>query len=341
MSLAAVSSDLTVTAEDGALLAARADGPEDAPVTLVLAHGWTLDASAWQRQAEVLAGEGVRVVRYDQRGHGRSQGGIAPWSIDLLGRDLARVVEQTAPTGAVVLGGHSMGGMTIMALAAARPELFGSGAEGGSVTKGGSGAEGATESGAAAGRVRGVLLTSTSAGRLDPRGRREAPLRLRVQGHVQSAFFGYCARTPVRSERIRARLPGPEQGLNPFLVKRYLYGPQAPRSAVLAGARMIHGCPMTAVAGWYPALMAHDKEGALGALARVPVEVVVGSLDRLTPVVHSRRLVGELPHAALHIEPGCGHMLLTERPQVVAEPLRRLCQQATRDSIPVPNRHSN
>lgn len=329
MPLAAVSSDLTVTAEDGALLAARADGPEDAPVTLVLAHGWTLDASAWQRQAEVLAGHGVRVIRYDQRGHGRSQGGIAPWSIDLLGRDLARVVEQTAPTGAVVLGGHSMGGMTVMALAAARPELFGNGADGGA------------ESGEEHGRVRGVLLTSTSAGRLDPRGRREAPLRLRVQGHVQSAFFGYCARTPARSERIRARLPGPERGLNPFLVKRYLYGPQAPRPAVLAGARMIHGCPMTAVAGWYPALMAHDKEGALGALARVPVEVVVGTLDRLTPVVHSRRLVDELPHAALHIEPGCGHMLLTERPQVVAEPMWRLCQAATRDSNPVPNRHSN
>jgi pimeloyl-ACP methyl ester carboxylesterase len=329
MSPAAVSSDLTVTAEDGALLAARADGPEDAPVTLVLAHGWTLDASAWERQAEQLAGEGVRVVRYDQRGHGRSQGGLAPWSIDLLGRDLARVIEQTAPTGAVVLGGHSMGGMTIMALAAARPELFEGGAEGGA------------EGDAASGRIKGVLLTSTSAGGLDPRGRREAPLRLRVQGHVQSAFFGYCAVTPRSSERIRARLPGPERGLNPFLVKRYLYGPTAPRQAVLAGARMIHGCPMIAVAGWYPALMAHDKAGALGALAGVPVEVVVGALDRLTPVVHSRRLVDELPQAALHIEPGCGHMLLTERPQVVAEPLRRLCREAARDANPDPIRHSN
>ena len=304
MPVATASTTLTVTADDGAALAGYADGPEDAPVTLVLAHGWTLDASAWQQQADDLSRDGaVRVIRYDQRGHGRSGNGSGPWSIDLLGQDLAAVIEQAAPSGPVVLGGHSMGGMTIMALAAARPDLV-------------------------ADRVAGVLLTSTSAGRLDPRGRREAPLRLRVQGHVQSAFFGYCSRTAERSERIRAHLPGPERGVNPFLVKRYLYGPQAPRPAVLAGARMINDCPMATVADWYPALMRHDKAGALDALRTLPVEVVVGSGDRLTPVAHSRRLVAELPQAALHIEPDCGHMLLMERPEVVNSRLRKLCRIA-------------
>jgi pimeloyl-ACP methyl ester carboxylesterase len=308
MPVATASTTLTVTADDGAALAGYADGPEDAPVTLVLAHGWTLDASAWQQQADDLSRDGaVRVIRYDQRGHGRSGNGSGPWSIDLLGQDLAAVIEQAAPSGPVVLGGHSMGGMTIMALAAARPELI-------------------------AERVAGALLTSTSAGQLDPRGRPGAPLLLRVQGHVQSAFFGYCSRTAERSERIRAHLPGPERGLNPFLVKRYLYGPQAPRAAVLAGARMINECPMTAVADWYPPLMRHDKAGALGALRTLPVEVVVGSGDRLTPVVHSRRLVDELPQAALHIEPDCGHMLLVERPDVVTTRLRKLCRIAVQGS---------
>ena len=292
---------VTVTAADGAALAAYVDGPDDAPVTLVLAHGWTLDASAWEQHARALAGAGgVRVVRYDQRGHGRSAGGSArPWSIDLLGQDLAAVIEQTAPAGPLVLGGHSMGGMTIMALAAARPELF-------------------------AERVRGVLLTSTSAGQLDPRGRKDAPVRLRALGHVESAFFGYCSKTVTRSERIRNRLPGPEGRLNPYLVKRYLYGPAASRDAVLAGARMIHACPMAAVADWFPALMQHDKAGALDALRPLPVEVVVGTLDRLTPVAHSRRLVQELPDAELRVEPGCGHMLLLERPEAVTARLAEL-----------------
>ena len=62
--------------DDGALLHAVVDGPEDAPVTLVLAHGWTLAQASWDDVAALLdaargAGE-LRVVRYDQRGHGRS-----------------------------------------------------------------------------------------------------------------------------------------------------------------------------------------------------------------------------------------------------------------------------
>ena len=297
---------VTVTTDDGAALAVYADGPDDAPVTLVLAHGWTLDASAWAPHARALvAAGGVRVVRYDQRGHGRSTGGGArPWSIDLLGRDLAAVVEQVAPKGPLVLGGHSMGGMTIMALAAARADLV-------------------------ADRVRGVLLTSTSAGQLDPRGRKDVPLRQRALGHVESAFFGYCSRTAARSEWIRDRLlPGPAGRLNPYLVKRYLYGPAASSEAVLAGARMIHACPMAAVADWFPALMLHDKAGALDALGPLPVEVVVGTLDRLTPVAHSRRLVQELPDARLRVEPGCGHMLLLERPDAVTSRLAELCAGA-------------
>ena len=52
---------------------------DDAPVTLVLAHGWTLAQAAWDDVAELLAprvaaGE-LRLVRYDQRGHGRSTWG--------------------------------------------------------------------------------------------------------------------------------------------------------------------------------------------------------------------------------------------------------------------------
>src|SRR5579884_3832247 len=82
----------TVEAADGARLAAYLHGPADAAVTVVLAHGWTLDATSWRRHAELLAAPGgavpVRVVRYDQRGHGRSESGTAEWTIDQLGDDL-------------------------------------------------------------------------------------------------------------------------------------------------------------------------------------------------------------------------------------------------------------
>ena len=82
-------------------LHATVDGSDDAPVTLVLAHGWTLAQAAWDDVADLLApriaaGE-LRLVRYDQRGHGRSTWGEAEISIDQLG---ARPGRGDRPAGA-------------------------------------------------------------------------------------------------------------------------------------------------------------------------------------------------------------------------------------------------
>lgn len=93
-------------------------GSSSSGVTAVLLHGWTMDLTAWDRVAAALPG---RVVRYDVRGHGRSAG---TGTISELAGDLALVLEEFAPSGRIVLAGHSLGGMTIMALAEQRPELF-------------------------------------------------------------------------------------------------------------------------------------------------------------------------------------------------------------------------
>ena len=65
-----------VRTPDGAELHATIDGTDDAPVTVVLAHGWTLAQAAWDDVADQLASRiaagDLRLVRYDQRGHGRS-----------------------------------------------------------------------------------------------------------------------------------------------------------------------------------------------------------------------------------------------------------------------------
>ena len=53
----------------------------------------------------------------------RSQDGV-PVTIDQLGRDLKAVIDAAAPEGPLVLVGHSMGGMTVMALADQYPELI-------------------------------------------------------------------------------------------------------------------------------------------------------------------------------------------------------------------------
>ena len=65
-----------------------------------------------------------RLVFYDQRSHGAPAGQAEHATIDQLGATSQRPRRLVAPT-AVVLVGHSMGGMTLLALAEQHPELFG------------------------------------------------------------------------------------------------------------------------------------------------------------------------------------------------------------------------
>ncbi|MGE9808546.1 alpha/beta fold hydrolase [Janibacter sp. G1551] len=121
-----LASSFTVLAPDGAMVHAREfpsrSGDRDAP-TLVLAHGWTLSHGSWLPVIERLQeAHDVRVVAYDQPGHGRSTLGAPRPTIRDLGHVLAAVLDRTVGRGPVVLGGHSMGGMTIMAFAGLHPD---------------------------------------------------------------------------------------------------------------------------------------------------------------------------------------------------------------------------
>lgn len=111
----------TVTTDDGAELDLLVAGPADGP-TVVLPHCWTGTKEIWAPVARRLVADGHRVVLYDQRGHGRSTLGSGPMSTDRLGDDLLAVIDAVGGTD-LVLAGHSMGGMTIQALAASHPEV--------------------------------------------------------------------------------------------------------------------------------------------------------------------------------------------------------------------------
>jgi pimeloyl-ACP methyl ester carboxylesterase len=111
----------TVRTDDGAELDVLVAGPADGP-TIVLAHCWTGDKSFWGAVARRLVAEGHRVVLYDQRGHGGSSLGTDPMTTDRLGEDLLAVLDDVGAA-EVVLAGHSMGGMTIQALALHHPDV--------------------------------------------------------------------------------------------------------------------------------------------------------------------------------------------------------------------------
>jgi len=106
---------------DGAVLDGVIVGPDGGP-TVVLSHCWTGSRATWEPVAARLVAAGRRVVLYDQRGHGRSTMGPDAPTVEQLGEDLAAVLEAVDARDAV-LAGHSMGGMTLQALAVTRPDV--------------------------------------------------------------------------------------------------------------------------------------------------------------------------------------------------------------------------
>jgi 3-oxoadipate enol-lactonase/4-carboxymuconolactone decarboxylase len=95
-------------------------GPADGPV-VVLAGSLGSDLRMWDPQVEPLAAAGFRVVRYDQRGHGRSPAPAGPYTLAELGADLLALLDRLAMA-RVSLVGLSLGGMTGMWLAERHPE---------------------------------------------------------------------------------------------------------------------------------------------------------------------------------------------------------------------------
>lgn len=172
-------SNRDVVTADGARLAVfvhePADPAPDVP-TVVLAHGWTLDHRSWEPVARRLAADDrCRIVTWDQRGHGASTvaggasyGGRA--SVRALGDDLLTVITACADEASpIILAGHSMGGMTIMAFAGLHPDIVRE-------------------------RVQGVVFVATSAG--DLRG-------LRVPG--AAITMRAISRIPLRGGRFVSR----------------------------------------------------------------------------------------------------------------------------------------
>lgn len=86
----------------------------------VFAHGWTCDRSFFAQQAEHFA-QRHRVVSLDLRGHGESDKPQGQYPITAYADDIAYVIEEL-DLGKTVAIGHSMGGITVLQLAASHPD---------------------------------------------------------------------------------------------------------------------------------------------------------------------------------------------------------------------------
>ncbi|MCX4995396.1 alpha/beta hydrolase [Streptomyces longwoodensis] len=278
---------------------------EPAPVTVVFSHGYCLNQDSWHFQRAALRGV-VRTVHWDQRSHGRSGRGVAqvqddvPLTIDQLGRDLKAVLDAAVPDGPIVLVGHSMGGMTVMALAAQYPELIRE-------------------------RVVATAFVGTSSGRLG-----EVNFGLPVAGvnAVRRVLPGVLRALGQQAELVeRGRRATAD--LFAGVVKRYSFASRDVDPAVARFAeRMIEGTPIDVVAEFYPAFTDHDKTEALARFTDLPVLVLAGIGDLVTPSEHSEAIADLLPEAELVLVPDAGHLVMLEHPEVVTDRLADLLTRA-------------
>lgn len=278
--------ELTAVSADGARLHVEVHGPADGTAVPAVVLAHGWTCSTAFWAAQVRdLAADHRVIAYDQRGHGRSPASDA-CGTDALADDLEAVLAATlAPGEKAVLVGHSMGGMTLMA-ASARPRF--------------------REHTAA------VLLCSTGSSRLVAESR-VVPMRAgRLRTRITKSVLG--SRAPL----------GPVTPLARRILKYATMGPGSSPGMVDACARIVHACPRRVRHAWSVVLDLLDLDDGVRELV-MPTAVLVGTADRMTPVVHARALVAALPNCVGLTElTGLGHMTPVEAPELVTGRIREM-----------------
>lgn len=293
---------LRVPSDDGTEIAVEilGDGhshpsrPEHDAPTIVFAHGWTFSSRSWHYQR--MLAERYRLVLMDHRDHGES--GTGPRdnrTIDQIGRDLAAVLDATCDKRDVVLVGHSMGGMTIMSLAAHQPERFGK-------------------------QIKAVALLDTS-------GRREPDYEFGLRGPLAKFFVGQwkaalalMVSDPDKAERARR-----SGGAVSIAISRFLnLGKGADKRLARFTEAMSAQTKAEVVGDFWLTLDEHDKLDALKVLADIPTLVIVGDRDRLTPPENARAISAAIPGSRLLELRGAGHCAMLEQPEAVNAALYEL-----------------
>lgn len=289
-----------VTTPDGVPLAVREVGPQDAPLTVVFAHGFCLRMGSFHFQRARLSeqwGAQVRMVFYDQRGHGQS--GEAPsdtYTVEQLGQDLESVLAVMAPRGPVVLVGHSMGGMTVLSHARQYPQRYPT-------------------------RIVGAAIIASAA-----EGVSRSPLGEILKNPALEAVQFAARYAPKTVHRFR----GSARSIIGPILRAASYGDEKISPSVVAfSERMMHDTPITTLVEFLHALEVHDETAGLATLRKVPTLIACGDRDLLTPAEYSREMAAALPKSELVIVGGAGHLVQLEQPEIIDDALVRLVERST------------
>jgi len=195
------------------------------------------------------------------------------------------VLNATVPDGHIILVGHSMGGMTIMAFAEQYPEWFGS-------------------------RVTGVVLISTSAGLIDKTKLGLPTLVARASAPFFPVWGGAARIGGTAIDRARVA----SSDLAWLLTRRYGFGDSRPSPSLVTFVEHMNSkTSVETLTKYLRTLYTHNRFPALSALRGVPVLVIVGTKDYLTPVTHSEQILQHLPDAELMKVDNSGHVVMLEK----------------------------
>lgn len=290
----------TIVTNDGVALRVSDQCPAG-PVehTVVLLHGLCQRRQSWYRPARHLRLPGIRVIDYDQRGHGRSDHApLHTYTPDRLAQDLADVLTALQVDGPLTVAGHSMGGFAALSYLArplhAQPV-----------------------------HPQGLVLVGTSAGHLTEHGLGRL-LALPGLGTAMNVVH----RVPeVVSERVMRTLARP---LCDIVTRDKAV------SASLIDA--FRSTSASTVLGFLHSLKTYDQHSVLPTISAATT-VISGGADLLTPPAHSDAMTAAIPGATRIHLPEAGHMLLHEAAPVVSDAILRTVGITDTAHRPVNRRH--
>lgn len=296
---------LSVSAADGTALSVYRDTParpQPDSATIALVHGASVTADLWRLHTRHLTGLGFNVLRYDQRAHGRTPRGQAPLTIEQLADDLHHILRALAPTGPLVLAGHSLGALILQELAALHPQLLP--------------------------RIRGmVLLSATAHGASVMPGHSPRALFLAAG---RGLFALTCTHAPQAVDRVRRLLPD----THPYtLTPRPDTGPHDGPPPCRHGVRHT---PTADLAALWQSLHRYEARH-LPVLEQLGGRLLLmaGADDQHIPAAHTAQLSDRLGGARLEILPRTTHALPIRHPALISARIAHLAAGPHPDSHPL------
>jgi pimeloyl-ACP methyl ester carboxylesterase len=234
--------------------------------TLVLVHGFPLDAESWRADVKALSSR-MRVIAPSIRGFGASPAkGMDALTVEGMADDVAAIVATLDLPGPIVIGGLSMGGYVAMAFALKYAEV-----------------------------IRGLILADTKAeaDTDEAKANRDAAIA-KVNGGDVDGFVAGLLETLV-SPDTRAEKPKVVENLKAMMMK-------AKPSSIASALRALRDRP--------------DATVGLGSVS-VPVLVIVGEHDTMTPLASAKAMIAAMPETRtqLAVIPKAAHFTNLEQPE--------------------------